>query len=168
MPKTNSYKRFYRKVLERLLVKISSFYGDLLVSVVVFGSVARDRFTPESDIDMLIVAENLPKGRYARIREFIDNIETPLEKEFEEEGIRFIPEISPVIKTPEEVRLGSPLFLDMTRESLILYDKDKFFKKYIDEFRKKLEKLGATRVQRGGGWYWVLKPDYKPGEEIEL
>jgi predicted nucleotidyltransferase len=84
-------------------------YGADLVSFAVFGSVARGTARPDSDIDILIVAKNLPDGRMNRIRDFTRN-----------EGlIRKPPElkntfISPVIKTPDEVKLGSPLFWDMT------------------------------------------------------
>jgi hypothetical protein len=34
--------------------------------------------------------------------------------------------------------------------------------------RAKLKKLGRRKIKRGNAWYWVLKPDYKPGDVIEL
>jgi len=56
----------------------------------------------------------------------------------------------------------------MVEDARILYDKDDFFTNWLKRFISRLKKLGAKRVWRGNMWYWVLKPDYKPGEVIEL
>lgn len=40
--------------------------GSQLVSVVLFGSVARGEGGPTSDIDLLLIIKDLPKGRFAR------------------------------------------------------------------------------------------------------
>ena len=45
-------------------------YADRLVSVVLFGSAGRGTTNPDSDIDLLIVADPLPDGRVARVQEF--------------------------------------------------------------------------------------------------
>jgi len=42
---------------------------DRLISFVLFGSVARDSFRPDSDIDILTIAETLPQGRIRRVQE---------------------------------------------------------------------------------------------------
>jgi len=76
--------------------------------------------------------------------------------------------ISSVFKTPQEAEFGSPLFLDMVEDSRILYDKNEFFSKRLERLRKRLKELGAKRVWKGNIWHWVLKPDYRPGEVIEL
>ncbi len=161
-------KEKYKELQGRLLEETKSFYGDRLVSFVVFGSVARQTFRFDSDIDIFIIAENLPNGRMKRVREFSaveETIESFLES-LEKQGIQTY--ISPIFKTPEEVKKGSPLFLDMVEDARILYDKDDFFTNWLKSFRNRLKKLGAKRVWRGNMWYWVLKPDYKPGEVIEL
>jgi hypothetical protein len=67
-----------------------------------------------------------------------------------------------------EVQRGSPLFLDMTLEARILFDRDHSFARYLDGLRSRMRELGSRRVQFHGGYYWVLKPDLKSGEEIEL
>ena len=76
--------------------------------------------------------------------------------------------LSPVFKTPGEVRQGSLLFLDMVEEARILHDRGEFLRVYLDGLRARLRELGARRVMRGGGYYWQLKPDLKPGELITL
>ena len=45
-------------------------YADDLVVCALFGSYARGTATPESDIDLLVVARNLPRGRMNRVQQF--------------------------------------------------------------------------------------------------
>jgi hypothetical protein len=56
----------------------------------------------------------------------------------------------------------------MVEDASILFDRNGFFSKILDRLRARLKELGAKRVWKGNIWYWVLKPDYKPGEVIEL
>lgn len=161
-----------KSVFDQLVVElereVKDLYGERLVSLAIFGSVARGVMRPDSDIDVLIIVENLPNGRIPRVREF-DQIENMLELNFKaarSAGINTI--YSPVIKTPAEVRKGSPLFLDMTLDVQILFDRDDFFRTYLDQLREKMKKMGSKRIAKGGGYYWLLKPDLKPGEDIDL
>jgi len=155
-------------ILARLREAALSCYGERLVSLVVFGSVARRTMRPDSDIDVLLVARDLPRGRLARVTEF-ESVEGMLADELrqaEKNGIHTA--LSPVLKTPAEVEQGSPLFLDMTDQARILYDASGFFQDYMNRLRRRLKALGARRVRLGGGYYWLLKPDLKPGETIPL
>ena len=63
---------------------------------------------------------------------------------------------------------GSPLFLDMTEDARILYDRDGFLERAFVDLESRLERLGARRIWRGNAWYWDLKPDYTPGEVFEI
>ena len=56
----------YRSLLEKL------------TSVIVYGSVARKTTRKDSDIDLLIIADSLPKGRMKRQELFLE-VEKPLE-----------------------------------------------------------------------------------------
>jgi len=161
-------KEKFGELLDRLLKETKSLYGDNLVSFVVFGSVARETYRFNSDVDLLIVAKNLPKGRMKRVGQFeaVEDRLEPFLNSLKKEGIDTY--ISPVFKTPEEAEYGSPLFLDMVEDSRFLYDKDGFFAGRLERLRGRLKELGAKRVWRGNVWHWVLKPDYKPGEVIEL
>jgi predicted nucleotidyltransferase len=161
-------KAKFKELQEKLLEESKSFYGDQLISFVVFGSVARETFRYDSDIDLLIIAKNLPKGRMKRVTQFsaVENRIAPFLESLKKEGIDTY--ISAIFKTPQEAELGSPLFLDMVEDARILYDKNAFFAKRLERLRKRLKELGAKRVWKGNIWHWVLKPDYRPGEVIEL
>lgn len=43
------YREKYYSFIEKLKKEIIDFYGDRLVSLVIFGSVASDKFRPDSD-----------------------------------------------------------------------------------------------------------------------
>jgi uncharacterized protein len=138
-------------------------YGARLTSLLVFGSVGRGTASPDSDLDLLVIAEDLPHGRMARVREF-EAVEQTLTSAGNLSTVR----LSPVIKTPQEAALGSPLFLDMVEDAKIIFDRGGFMQQLLSDLRSRLEKLGARRIWRGNAWYWDLKPDYKPGEVFEI
>ncbi len=162
-------REHFEMLLEELLKKTCEHYGKRLVSLAVFGSVGRGCPRADSDIDFLLVAENLPRGRLKRMAEFEEGVEkklTPALKRLKDEGIDTY--LSPVIKTPGEVERGSLLFLDMVEDCKILYDRHGFFKNFLEKFQKRLSELGAQRVWRGNSWHWVLKKDFKKGEIFKL
>lgn len=152
----------------KLLIEAKKVYGKRLVTLAVYGSWARGQNKPESDIDVLVVADGLSRRRLNRVEEF-NAIEEALEgglKNLHQQGIYTF--FSPIFKTPEEVRKGSLLFLDMLYELIIFYDKKKFFSDYLKDFKRRLDKLGSRRVKKGERWYWILKPDYKQGETFNI
>lgn len=158
----------FRQIGEALLAEVRRHYGERLVSLVVYGSVGRGTMRPDSDIDILIVADALPPGRIPRVNDFavVEERLAPLLERFRREGVAT--EFSPVFKTPEEAMHTSPLFLDMVEDALILHDRGGFFGGVLDRLRSRMAALGSRRIWRGNAWYWDLKPDYQPGEIFEL
>lgn len=104
----------------------------------------------------------------ARMREFaaVESLVAEPIAAAREDGINT--SLSPVFKTPHEMKQGSLLFLDMVDEAEILYDRDRLLRDYLDDFGLRLRSMGAKRIRKGGGYYWLLKPDLEPGETIEL
>ncbi len=158
----------FEMLLSLVLKACRKVYGERLLSLAIFGSVGRGTPRPDSDIDLLIVASDLPEGRVRRAREFqqVEELLAAALRRAREQGLN--PELSPVFKTPAELEVGSPLLLDMVDDARILYDKGGLLGRSLGELRARLERLGARRVWRDQGWYWDLKPDYRPGEVFEL
>ncbi len=158
----------FEPLLDALEEVCQSVYGERLISLVVFGSVGRRVPRLDSDIDLLLIVDSLPDGRLPRVREF-DKVEERLRGALEkardsELDTRF----SPVFKTPDEVRRGSPLFLDMIEDAWVLFDSEGFFASMISALKERLRGLGARRIWRGDFWYWDLKSDFKPGEVFDF
>lgn len=158
------YKNIICKLLDELLFAL----GDNLVSLIVYGSVARGQMRKDSDMDLLVISKGLPTSRFERIRVF-DMVEDTLTEDLEKlykNGYAIT--LSPVIKTPEEAQKISALYLDIVEDGVIIYDKENFFEKILERLSRNLEKLGAERVWIGRKWYWRLKKDYKFGEVIVI
>ncbi len=158
----------FETIVRALPAACRAVYGDRLQSVAIYGSVARGTMRPDSDLDVLIVAEDLAPSRAARMDEFerIDRLLAEHLAAARAAGVHTT--VMPVLKTPAELRAGSFLFLDMTDQARILYDRQRVLATYLDELGAKLRALGARRVPFGGGYYWELKPDFRWGDRIEL
>jgi len=50
----------YRSIIKSLLDKLLFLLGDNLVSIAVYGSVARRQMRKYSDIDLIVIANSLP------------------------------------------------------------------------------------------------------------
>lgn len=155
-------------MLARLVDVMKSRFGDRLVSIVLYGSVARCEARRDSDVDLLVVVRDLGRSRFRRQDLFME-IEELLEEEIGKlEAMGYHVDFSPIIKSPEEASRISPLYLDMVYDAVILYDRGNFFQSILERLRRKLEELGAERVRVGKLWYWRLKRDYRFGEVIEI
>jgi hypothetical protein len=164
----NDINRRLRATAERYADRVRQILGDNLVSVVLFGSVARGEAGGDSDIDLLIVADDLPPGRFARLR-----LLEKLDDDFEDDlaGLRALglwPRVSKLMKTRAEASRVVPLYLDLVEDARLLYDRDGFFRSVLARLKASLERLGSERRSRGHVRYWVLKPGLTVGEVIEL
>lgn len=158
----------YTRLFDALVTACSAVYTERLVTVAIYGSVARGVARPDSDVDVLIVADPLPRGRLARVTEF-ESVEARLEGPLSDTSRTGIPSsLSPVFKSPAEAEHGSPLFLDMTEHVILLFDKNAFFAGRLERLKARMLALGSVKLPYRGGYYWLLKPDYKPGDVIEL
>jgi hypothetical protein len=152
----------FEDVLEKLTPACHRLYGDRLESVAVFGSVGRGTPRTDSDLDLLLVVRDLPRGRVSRVAEF-----AAVERAVASAEGTSVP-LSPVFKTPEELAAGSPLLLDMTDDARILFDRSGLLTSTLERLRARLAARGARRIWMGNAWIWDLKPDYRPGEEFEV
>jgi len=142
--------------------------NERLVTVALFGSVARRTANAHSDIDLFVVVRDLPPGAFRR-RAVVEPVREALLPDLEtlwQAGV--YTDFVEVIRTLEEARQFHLLYLDMTGEVLLLYDQDRFLADRLAQVRERLAALGARRRQVGSVTYWDLKPDFAPGEEIVL
>lgn len=156
-------------LLEAVCEATLALYGERLFALAVFGSWARGAATPASDLDLLVVAEPLPPSRMKRVREFrpvADATRIPRSRVWSAEGPEI--ELAPVFKTPAELAAGSPLYLDMTLWRTVLFDRDGMLESFLAGLRRRMEALGSRRLPFKGGAFWDYKPDFRPGEVVEL
>jgi predicted nucleotidyltransferase len=140
---------WHRDAVQGLVPACLQVYGARLRAVVLFGSVARGTARPDSDVDVLVVADGLPAGRLRRMEEFAAV----------EAALAAGADLSPVLRTPAEVDRGSWLFLDMTRDAVLLFDPDGWMAGRLGRVAAKLRAAGARRRPYKGSWVWELPPD---------
>jgi predicted nucleotidyltransferase len=159
-------ERYLKLILDCLKILLRSLD---LVSFAVYGSVARGSPTQYSDVDILLVSDSLEGSLGSRI-EKLCRVEEALKGELEwlrGHGVYTSLSLYPLRR--EEARRLPLLFLDLTEEAAILYDRDGFLEATLLELKRRLLKQGAKRVAVDKGrWYWDLKPEYRLGEKVEF
>lgn len=118
-----------------------------VTGVLLFGSVARREELPfpQSDIDMIVVAKDLPSDFFKRaelVRK-IENCPSLLQSIWmtEEEFI-------------SQFEAGAGYLLDAIHEGRIIYDRG-FLRKTIPQAKSELEIQGIKRV--GSAWVWPIQ-----------
>jgi predicted nucleotidyltransferase len=160
----------YLDFLELLVARIVEGFWDKLASLVIFGSIAAGRARAESDVDVLVVAEELPESYTDRLRlwrEIVAGLESERLRLWREKGL--YPLIDPILLTTSEAKRIQPFYLDLLDNAVIIYDKDEFMHRVLEELRARLKALGAIKVKLpNGSWYWIIKPSARHGEVIEV
>ena len=158
----------YKKLLSQLLQDLRNAFGaEVILPYALFGSVARGEARPDSDIDLLIIHEPVdfrPVGRFVDV--LLDLRESDEYRQLKEAG--FSPDPYPVFMTEEEIYERPLILLDIMDHGIIIYDSG-VLRKRFESLSKRLTELGTRKIiLEDGSWYWHLKPDWKPGEVIEL
>ncbi|MDE0043139.1 MAG: nucleotidyltransferase domain-containing protein [Candidatus Poribacteria bacterium] len=158
------YENYLQSFCSRLK---ASFGGERILSVALFGSVARRQARPDSDIDLLIVHKKVDfNPAYRSV-----DIAFALKEEDEYKnlvGRGLDPHPACIFMTEGELWDRPHILLDILVEGILLFDIG-VLESRLRALRERLNALGSKRVALPDGtWYWDLKPDWKPGEIIEL
>ena len=158
----------WRALAERAAAMYRAALGDDLVAVAVFGSVVRGTQEARSDLDLYVVTRPEASVWFdPRLRDRRRICETTEYQRLAREGYR--PDPQPVFHTVAELKRHPWLLLDIAHHGVVLYDPERVLEMELAAERARLRALGAKRVERPAGtWYWDLKPDWRPGDVIEL
>ncbi len=136
-------------MLARAVDSLQTALGANLVSIVLFGSRARGDSKKQSDWDLLVIANELPK-RYLERHLFLRTLLAPE-----------LASISFVAKTQREFESYLPsLYLDIALDGKILYDPDGYAFSRIKYLRNLIVKSGLVREHSTAGdtWRWSEQP----------
>ena len=125
--------------------------GDNLVAVVLFGSRARGEAGPESDWDLLVIAENLPDSPWHRQKQMLALL--PREWQHQVNVLAYT--------SAEWFARVTPLALDIALDGIVLYDSTRaLFSARLAALRRQLSDLGLERQAIGDGegeWLWLWR-----------
>jgi predicted nucleotidyltransferase len=157
-------------LLDCFVSLVQEALGDRVVSLILYGSVARGEARPESDVDVLLVLKDAPPVYRDRLRPLLPILRRLRQescwKNLEAQGLS--PSLSVLVLSREEADQNRCLYLDMLEDARILIDRENVFQNRLRALGIRLRELGARRVQRNGDRYWDLKPDLAPGEFVTL
>jgi predicted nucleotidyltransferase len=158
----------YQDFVERLLLKLKEKFGSNFVACALFGSVARGEGRPESDVDLLMIFKNKTAELEKEIIKLLVEADDWSEKEvLLSKGI--YAHLSVVLRTEKELREDPLIMLDVMDQGIVLYEKNKALERLFSLLKSKLRELKSKKVVLADGtWYWDLKPDWHPGEIVEL
>ncbi|MEM2184681.1 MAG: nucleotidyltransferase domain-containing protein [Candidatus Methanomethylicia archaeon] len=163
---------YFSHLIKRYCELLLDYFGDRLISIMLFGSIARGDWSRDSDIDILIVVDGWnDKPIWVRIGE-LKNVKKMLEDTFEFKralNAGFWPIIQNYPLSLEEAKRFNRIYLDAIIDGIILYDKNDFLRNVLDKIRRRMEALGSMRITLPNGkFYWVLKGDIIAGEVIDF
>lgn len=163
---------YFSHLIKKYCELLLDHFVDRLVSVMLFGSIARGNWDRDSDIDVLVVVEGWgDKPIWVRLQE-LRMIKRDLENTLEFKralNAGFWPIIQNYPLSLEEAGRFHRVYLDAIIDGIILYDKNDFLKGVLDRFREKIESFGSVRITLPNGrFYWVLKGDIAAGEVIDF
>jgi len=133
--------------------------NQFIAGVILFGSVARGEEDKKSDVDLLILWENLrvsPDKRHVYIYKVVSRYfpysigVTVLEMKYED----FL-----------KAKKATPLLINIIYDGIVLYDKHGKLREFMSKVKRELENKGVKRRKIGKYYYWELP---KPGAKIKL
>ncbi len=148
----------YLPLLEFLLSRLLEGYGRRLKGLLLFGSVARGRGRPESDVDLIVVAAGMPPRYGDRVRKalaMLPGLEYLKGEFYADLGLH--PNVDLILLDDKEFGTPHPFYLDVVKEGIVLFDREGFTASVFGRLRTEFERVGAVRVERADGrWHWVI------------
>jgi len=133
-------------VLDNMVQSLHHEFGELMVSIVVYGSYAREMATRGSDIDLLIVVRSLPRDWQSIHR---------LEDRLMLRGRRFGRRFQITLVTPEDIsdsiEYAAPMMLEIYNTHKIILDLEDFFKNCMERMEHIIRERGI-RMRKPGVW----------------
>lgn len=149
----------FRPVLRRFCEELVSTWGENLVGLLLFGSVARGDWTKDSDVDLLVVTREFRGGRRGALRDLL-GVRRRLwdtEEYREAVGHGLYPTLEFYPLEAREAQGFRPMYLDALTEGVILLEREGFLTSLREGFLHRLREMGARRVELPGrGHYWLL------------
>ena len=141
--------------------------GSRLDALALFGSAARLDHRPESDLDLVVVADfesGGPDRWLEELRPVLDAADRIAFRQWQLSGSFHGIQLTPF--RPEQLADPGPIFLDMVEDAIVIRDRQGSLTTALHEIRKSLGEEGAQRLRDSqGGRFWLLGKPTRPVRE---
>ncbi len=159
----------FRDYLYNFVKLLKENYKEDLLSIILFGSVARGKWNDASDIDLFIIFTNK-----SSIRTAINNRLTKIISDYERKsklrnskGDRLFSTIQDISLVIKDLHTFRTLFYDIAMDGIILFDRNQTGFQFLKKIKKRIEEKGLRRIFiKENDYYWERKVKF--GEIIEL
>ena len=140
------------ELVDELLAYYRVALGQRLVGLAMFGSRARGDARPDSDLDLLLIADGLPRDLFDRA----SVVQAPPLRVDD-------PSVSVRALSPEEYERDiAPIDLDIGMDAVVLHDRDGYLADRLALVRERIEQAGLVRApDLSWGWRrWPTRSDW--------
>ena len=159
----------FRDYLYDFVKLIKENYEENLLSIILFGSVARGKWNNESDIDLLIIFTNkssIKTGINNQLMKIISDYERK-SKLRNSKGDRLFSTIQDITLVLKDLHAFRTIFYDIAMDGIILFDRNQTGFHFLNKIKKRIEEKGLKRVFiKENDYYW--ERNVKFGEIVEL
>lgn len=152
--------------LSHLVAELQAALGERFLGAALFGSCARGQAHVGSDVDVLVVVDASDPEMDGLLGLALRNLRRdPSAIAVAALGL----EPTPALLVQSLARFGAhPLILlDISSDGRVLHDPRGWIEAHLAAVRKSMAGHGTHRVaQPDGSWYWELKRNMRPGEEL--
>jgi uncharacterized protein len=140
------------ELVDELRAHYQAAYGERLVGLAMFGSRARGDARPDSDLDLLLIAEGLPSDLFDRA----SAVRAPVLRA-EDPGVS-VRALSPA----EYERDIAPIDLDIGLDAIVIHDRAGYLAGRLALLRQRIEQAGLLRApDLTWGWRsWPTRADW--------
>lgn len=134
-------------ILKRIVDRIKDKLGEDVLSIVLFGSMTRGDFTESSDIDVLVIARNLPDDWRDRDKILLELAEIRFDR-----GRPVHITLTDEYEMNASIDQGAPLLFGLHDANRVVFGRDGFFEKLMKRFDDNMKRWGVRKI-RNGEWF---------------
>lgn len=136
----------HKRIVAEFVERLKDTFGERLVSVILFGSVARGTASEYSDVDLLVIAEGLPESRIERQKILSAAILEAID--------RYYIRVCPVLLEPSDVSTApiNPLIYGVLTGYTVIYDPKKFWADLLKSIRPAILKTRPEYIEDKRKW----------------
>ena len=166
----DSVPYLFRDYLYNFITTLKNAFEEKLLSAILFGSVARGKWTSNSDLDIfLIFSDDAPEKTHLSQR--LAEVKLAFYKTHElknQEGKTLYHPFQLLHHSVNELETFRTLFYDIVSDGILMIDRNGTGANFIKRIKQRIKRVGLKRIFNGNdNYYWQHEP-IKFGETIEL